>query len=355
MRGVISDCTVSYQLDAGLLDSKDDKHRGYWALAELLRRIEVRDTTKDVPDMDIGSVDVPARGAPRQPLTPRRSRPYEMHDVYAAIERRDIDTIMAIRTAQFDLLLGMDESAGNRVPARSPLEYAVSLGPKYQQVALFLVGAFSRFVNQLPDTGVPDVATQETLRKLRANLKLAIDSSVLRDETSLVASYIQVLVMSEGTPWLLHTVHNVVHELYGWAGGTRVATGVVPQPINVARDAISAFLTANLRTRRRNEQYIVAAVEDYTANATGDLVLLALWTALPGADELPYFAFARDERVSAAFCEQVSAVGRSDAPAASPRAARLWRAAEQIVEMFSSGVRSRTAAERLAVLERVLR
>ena len=103
---------------------------------------------------------------------------------------------MAIRDANFALLLGGDD-------ARTPLEYAISLGPEYERVSLFLAGALSRFVNNLPnEMQNADPATLAVLRKVRANLKLAIDHSLGREQTSLVASYIQILVMAEGQQWV---------------------------------------------------------------------------------------------------------------------------------------------------------
>lgn len=90
---------------------------------------------------------------------------------------------------------------------QTPLGYAISLGPKWEGTAIVLTGALSKFVNSLPDPedvedhqtasirnsdSVPpskktvarrrrkfqdelDPRTMARLRKLRGNLKLAVE------------------------------------------------------------------------------------------------------------------------------------------------------------------------------------
>lgn len=95
------------------------------------------------------------------------------------------------------------------------LHSCISLGPAHEGIAVVLVGALSKFVNQLPDDDdeswasvAPagetrrrrarkmelDPRTQSRLRKLRVSLKLAIDHSLFKDQTRLVSSYCQVSV-----------------------------------------------------------------------------------------------------------------------------------------------------------------
>lgn len=339
----------------------ESQRRGAWAIAELLRRVAgpaQRNTTHEEGvdtnvDEDADYLAGMSEGRGLGPLTAPR-RPFAPHDVFAAIEKNDVDRIMAIRDTHFELLLGTDQNGvASQTGMRTPLEYAISLGPKYHRVCLFLVGALSRYVNHIPDDQPLDDAQLNVLRKVRANLKLAIDQSLLRDDTSLVASYLQVLVMAEGIAWLRRSVKNVAYEVEGWAIRKLQEGGVVPQPIQTAHDAVSLFLTSHLRMRRQKESVVVAAVDDYVANATGDLVLLALWTCLaPAPSEVPLYAFARDERCTTLFLEFVSS--QRGAPPNGP-AAKLWRLAERIETALHGGLHTPTSAERLTMLSQILR
>jgi len=338
----------------------ESQRRGAWAIVELLRRVAgppQRDNTHEEGadtsvDEDADYLAGMSDSSSRQPSTARR-RLFAPHDVFAAIEKNDVDRIMAIRDTHFELLLGADQNGSAcQNSIRTPLEYAISLGPKYHRVCLFLVGALSRYVNHIPDDQPLSETQLMVLRKVRANLKLAIDQSLLRDDTSLVASYLQVLVMAEGTAWLSKSVKNVAYEVEAWAARKLQEGGVVPQPIQTAHDAISLFLTSHLRMRRQKERVVVAAVDDYVANATGDLVLLALWTRLaPVPSEVPLYAFARDDRCSTMFLEFVSS--QRGMPPSGP-AAKLWRLAERIETAFQSGLHTPTSAERLIILSQIL-
>lgn len=333
---------VAYRMDPCLLNQKSNTVEGYWLLAELLRRVAV--DSKDPLPMLTGGGDETlgassSKGAQWLPM--RSSRAYGPHDVYAAVERKDVDTIMAIRDANFALLLGGDD-------ARTPLEYAISLGPAYERVSLFLAGALSRFVNNLPDEmQKADPETLAVLRKVRANLKLAIDHSLGREQTSMVASYVQILVMAEGLQWVTQSARAIAYELRSRASADPYATC----PTQVAQDIVGRFLTQNLRMRRDRDHYVVAAIEDYIANAASDLVLLALWDCVRGADDpLPDYAFARDDRLSVAFVSAVTRAERKD----ERRPQRIWVQAQRAADALQSGLRSRTAHERLALLAQIV-
>lgn len=339
----------------------ESQRRGAWAIAEILRRVagpaQRDDTHAEGVELSAEEEkDYLAGMADRSGTLPPTSlrRPFAPHDVFAAIDKNDVDRIMAIRDTRFELLLGADRSdAASQPGSRTPLEYAIGLGPKYHRVCLFLVGALSRYVNHMPDNQPLDEAQLTLLRKVRANLKLAIDQSLLRDDTSLVASYLQVLVMAEGMTWLSKSVKNVAYEVDAWASHKLQQGGVVPQPIQTAHDAISLFLTSHLRMRRQKERVVVAAVDDYVANATGDLVLLALWSRLaPAPSEVPLYAFARDERCTALFLEFVSSQ-RAATP--SGPAAKLWRLAERIETALHGCLRTPTSTERLDMVSQILR
>ncbi|WFD42462.1 hypothetical protein MPSI1_001107 [Malassezia psittaci] len=342
VRSALRDMELAYKMDPCLLNQKSHTSEGYKLIAELLRQIKVE------------AAETPSRGLKQSseaqelpadlstPLTSARSpRVYEAHDVYAAIERQDIDTIMAIRDSNFALLLGSNDS-------KTPLEYAIGLGPSYERMGIFLAGAMSRFVNQLSDDMQESApVTLETLRKVRANLKLAIDHSLDKEQTSLLASYIQILVMAEGVQWISHSVKAIAHALR-----SQPKDPYALRPTQEARNLISAFLTQNLRLRRERDQYIVAAMEDYIANAASDLVLMALWECvrLNEEDFLPDYAFARDDRLALEFCRNVSdAQHHGDR-----RPHRTWKQALRVTESLDGGLRSRTAEERLKLLETIV-
>ena len=172
----------------------EDVRRGFWALARLVDSVRCGgyndetnvDKTRDTTSAETGretvtSVnEVPAKtNLETRQQQPKRIRSFGMHDVFAAIEKNDIDKIMAIRDTQFDLLLGSSGAEDLRAHPHTPLGYAVSLGEKHQRVCVFLVGAFSRYVNHMPVERPLDEEELNTLRKVRANLKLAMDLSLI--------------------------------------------------------------------------------------------------------------------------------------------------------------------------------
>jgi hypothetical protein len=200
---------------------------------------------------------------------------------------------------------------------------------------ILLCGAFSRYVNQLEDE---DFQTQKkeiisVLRALRVNvsdnkpykqtdgllklwspqLKLAIDNSLLPAfDSSLLSSYLQVLIMSEGDIW----IHKAVHEVALWLRTWEVQPGDTKPPIELERSSIDAGdLGYSVRKSTVNktvevkpfkqgpvhkaESLIMAfctkelknvplrsgkegglGVEEYVANSTMDLVLMAAWMIL---------------------------------------------------------------------------
>lgn len=125
-------------------------------------------------------------------------RQYETHDLLRAIDRKNTQTILTIRDANFDLLLdlhqdgtGASMSSGT---VNTPLGYCIGLGKGWEGVAVVLTGALSKFVNNLPDEDEDviqddskskrkakrmrrelDPRTMSRLRKLRTSLKLAIE------------------------------------------------------------------------------------------------------------------------------------------------------------------------------------
>lgn len=332
----------------------NDVRRGFWALAQLVNYVHEEPSKCVIQDkgasINLDENDHEGYSTSRESfhlLPTKKSLSFELHDVFSAIDKNDVDKIMAIRDANFELLLGSKaDEPGSR--ACTPLEYAISLGPKHERVCLFIVGALSRYVNNLPEDKPLDSTQKEMLRKVRSNLKLAMDQSLFHDDTSLVASYLQVLVMSEGFTWLEHAIKTVKYELQAWLNGPQRCSGIEAQPLSVAHDSIEIFLTMHMRMRRKKERVVVAAVDDYVANASSDLVLLALWSVLPEHSELPLYAFARDDRCTALFCDEVS----RKAPSSSLKVARV---AMSIVEALHGGLHSHTSKERWAMLQRIIK
>ena len=331
----------------------NEARRGFWALAQLVKYVHEEPSQRAIQNkgagMNLDEMDHEALSTPQKSpsLLSRKKLSFELHDVFSAIDKNDVDKIMAIRDARFELLLGSKaDEPGTR--ACTPLEYAIGLGPKHERICLFIVGALSRYVNHLPEDKPLDSTQKDMLRKVRSNLKLAMDQSLFKDDTSLVASYLQVLVMSEGNAWLEHAIKTVRYELKTWLTGPQRHGGIEAQPLSVAHESIENFLTTHMRIRRKKEHVVVAAVDDYVANASSDLLLLALWSLLPEHDELPLYAFARDDRCTALFCDEVS----RKAPSSSLRVARV---AMSIVEALHGGLHSHTSRERWSILQRIIK
>ncbi|KAL1734271.1 hypothetical protein EV714DRAFT_234158 [Schizophyllum commune] len=135
--------------------------------------------------------------------TNRVPEPYE---VLRAIERGDEMYLMDVRDRAFHLLL--TTRAGD-----PPLLHALRIGKSHRSIALLLVGAFSRYINNLEEEEMSKKGTRGVLKALRTNLKLAIDHDLARDRSDLAASFMQVLVMSEGERWVAAQAEAVGREL----------------------------------------------------------------------------------------------------------------------------------------------
>ena len=420
---------LNYDLDSKLLGERSDANRGNALVALLLSRIIVQSSHSQNGEHERGEghlsgavVDQEgqARDAsssaqegakPKGALVPP-PRAYETHDLLKAIDKKDVETILAIRNANFDLLLDLSQGgpAAKNSPAASqaggstntPLGYAISLGKGWESVSIVLVGALSKFVNQLPDDedefeNAPQAATtiggavnkvkkpkklqldprtMARLRKIRVNLKLAIDHSIFQDQTSLLASYLQVLVMSEGSPFLHSAIEDVGHCLtlrYSASsdGGAN--------PVERSRSQVMQFVTDSLRHKSDK----VAAVKDYIANAQSDLLLMSLWNLVKltrsqletvrqdlgqgsgGMEEadladlgnpLPSFFFARDDRVASHFVTRVGKLRHASDGLSGTKGppAGLVKLAVKVAEALQEGARRKTSYERLDLIARVL-
>jgi hypothetical protein len=67
------------------------------------------------------------------------TRPPQAYELYAAIDKHDIDFVMRVRDHAFGLLLQKNAS-------EFPIIYAARIGPSHRDVVILLVGAMSRWV-----------------------------------------------------------------------------------------------------------------------------------------------------------------------------------------------------------------
>lgn len=194
---------------------------------------------------------------------------------------------MEVRDKAFHLLLRKNGDA-------TPLLHCIRIGKSHQDVAIILLGAFSRYVNNLQDDEINLPRTKMLLKALRVNLRLAIDLGLQTSQSDLIASFLQTLIMSEGDQWVFAQVGNVA---------TSLRAGTAGKPVRTAEDAVRGFATREL-----GKSKLIAAFEDYVANATADLVMMGAWScALEHikSEPIPPWYFARDDRVYKAFCDRL--------------------------------------------------
>ncbi|KAJ8698236.1 hypothetical protein PTI98_004968 [Pleurotus ostreatus] len=87
----------------------------------------------------------------------KEPQPFE---VFRAVEQKDIMFLMEIRDRAFPLLLRKTGDA-------TPLLHAMRIGQSHRDVAIILVGAFSRWVNNLEDVEIVKPKTRVLLKALR--------------------------------------------------------------------------------------------------------------------------------------------------------------------------------------------
>jgi len=209
-------------------------------------------------------------------------QPYE---IMKAIEEKDITFLMEVRDNAFPLLL---QSSGGE----TPLVHAIRTGNK--DVAIVLLGAFSRWVNYLEDTDIRKPQNQTYLKALRVGLKLAINEGLAKSQSDLIASFMQTLVMSEGDKWVYAQVSTVSRALNA---------GKYGKPVQVAGACVRRFATKEL-----GKADLIASLEDYVSNATADLLMMGAWAiALQSfkGEPLPSYYFARDDRVYKNFVDRI--------------------------------------------------
>ncbi|POY75114.1 hypothetical protein BMF94_1744 [Rhodotorula taiwanensis] len=229
----------------------------------------------------------------------RGGGPYEPFEVLRAIEKKDLAVILDVKSHQFDLLV----TAGPGQPL--PLVYAIRMGKSHADMAIVIVGAISRRVNDTSDDELAqkDPRTLATLRAIRANLKIAISASLSGPDgdTSLLSSFLQVIVMLEGNKFLQSSTSTL---------SLALRSPLASKPVATAQRLMLKWVSRELAARQ------VASVEEYVANAVGDLVLLGLWSIVQDqlargqVDSIPLYYFARDDRIQKAVEERMSDLRR---------------------------------------------
>lgn len=223
--------------------------------------------------------------------------------------------------------------------------------------------------------------------------------SISIDQTRLLSSYLQVLLMSTGQTFIRETTDSVHQALITLFSGSQVSSdGTIrsnTDPFQVALQAITSFFTDSLRTKSQQKDVSkrIASVDDLIDNCVGDLIIMAIWQDVQfhrkeiarldneekrsqvesRADddqlfvELPTWSFARDDRISTIFMERVSSLqklldliqweskGRLTTSATkSSRNNRIWNCAQEIVEVFSMQQKRLTSKERLSLLRSLI-
>ncbi|TXT06134.1 hypothetical protein VHUM_03607 [Vanrija humicola] len=264
-----------------------------------------------------------AKGQPGAASTQGFARPPQAYELYQAIDKRNIDFIMRVRDHAFSLLLQKNATD-------FPIIYAARIGPSHRDIVVLLVGAFSRYVNQLEEDDFKRKDVQSTLKMLRANLKLAIDNALLPSQQSnLLSSYLQVLIMSEGDSWL----HRSVHDL------ALIIRAEDARPVAQAEALVRRFSTKELRSVPGG----VGDVDEYVANATLDLVIMSVWSVAAGqigAEPLPTYTFARDLRTWTLFSEALQE-NRQKLPKVNSRIRKMMALLEELGGDTRQSIRGR--------------
>lgn len=211
----------------------------------------------------------------------------EPWEVLRAVENKDITYLMEVRDHAFYALV---RSSGGV----TPLIHAMRIGRSHHDVAITLLGAFSRYINHLEAEDFVKQETRSLLVSLRSSLKVAIDYGLQSSQSDLLASFLQTLVMSEGDTWIQEQAKLV---------GTALRQGPSARPVEVARTSVKRVATHAL-----GKAPLIADLEDYISNATLDLLMMAAWNlalaSFPGEPIPPYY-FARDDRVYRVFTERL--------------------------------------------------
>lgn len=231
-------------------------------------------SANNAPHSNGTSSSDPTQFQPGRTLPP--AKPLQAFDIFRALEKKDLELLFKARDHAFNLLVTPHGGV-------LPLVHCLRLGKSHRDVAILLTGALSRFVNNTPTDHPLDKQRKLLLSKVRANLKVAINESLHTRQTDLISSYLQVILMTEGDAWLLKQTQLLALALRQGRHG---------KPVQTAQDAVRKFATNELKSIDK-----LASVEEYTANATIDLVLMGLWSIVcdvVGGKALPLYQYARE-------------------------------------------------------------
>lgn len=264
---------------------------------------------------------------------------YEAFEVLRAIEKKDLAVLLDVKSHQFDLLV--TSPPGQPLP----LVYAMRMGKSHHDMAIVLVGAMSRRVNDTTDDelAVKDPATLATLRALRANLKIAISASLSGPDgdTSLLSSFLQVIVMLEGNKFLQSSTATL---------SLALRTPQASKPVSAAHQIMLKWVSRELAAAH------IASVEEYLANAVGDLVLLGIWSIVQdqirAAESIPLYYFARDDRIQKAVEERLALLRRNHAGAVQRLSKQVRAQLDAALDIL--GQRSLNGRERVERLRLVI-
>ncbi|KAK4054538.1 hypothetical protein OIV83_001032 [Microbotryomycetes sp. JL201] len=239
---------------------------------------------------------------------------YDSHDVLRCIEKRDAVGLMEIRNANFALLL-------QPVGGVTPLVFCMRQGKTHSDMAILLCGALSRRVNDITDDELSESRPElkAMLRSIRANLRIAITHGLATSDTSLLSSFLQTIIMSEGDRWIQSASHTVALAL---------RRGPQGRPVHTATSLVNKWVGRELK------QQEIASVSEYLANAAGDLVLLGCWSVVTdkvlNGEPIPLYYFARDDRILKALEERIDGLKKNNT---------YIRLSKQLREQIASSVR----------------
>jgi len=100
--------------------------------------------------------------------------------------------------------------------------------------------------------------------------------------------------MSEGDRWVVASCSAVATALQTTEG----------RPVSTADGLVRKFATREL-----GKADLIASLEEYIANSTADLVMMAIWSLASeklGGDAIPAYCFARDQRVYKSFEDRIN-------------------------------------------------
>jgi hypothetical protein len=136
VRLALDEMRLNWDLDPKTLGERSDHNRGCCEIARILAKVRLQapegaalraarsQLSGDVPEGGAqGSTSRDGVGKTGAGSTTKPTRSYETHDLLKAIDNKDVETIMAIRDSNFDLLLdlGGGSSTTSNVKNNTPL------------------------------------------------------------------------------------------------------------------------------------------------------------------------------------------------------------------------------------------